>query len=61
MITEWNKTTKPTIKVVEKTHTKNYQLKIEAVTKLDNCFTIYHYKTEETKKVQISTPISLEV
>ena len=38
----------------------NQQLDIEAVTKMDNCFTICQYKTEESKKIQTSTTISLE-
>ena len=37
-------------------------MKIEAVTKMDDCFTICQYKTEEPTYIEISkTPISLEV
>ena len=48
------------IKVSGNSHTKNRKLNIEAVTKMDDCFTIF-YKTEEPKNIDISTPISLEV
>ena len=36
-------------------------LKIEAMTKMDDCFTIYQYKTKEPKKIEIPASISLEV
>ena len=45
-----------------KHHTKNRRLKIEAVTKIDDCFIICdEYKTKERKTIEISAPISLEV
>ena len=40
---------------------KNRRLKIKAVRKMDDCFTIYQYKTKDPKSIEISTPISLEV
>ena len=43
------------IKVLENTYTKNGTLKIEAVTKIDKCFTICQYKTEEPKNIGVST------
>ena len=49
-----------TIKVLENTHTKNRRLKIEAVTKMSDCFALCQNKTEEPKKIDISTPISVE-
>ena len=49
------KTIQPMIKVLENTYTKNGTLKIEAVTKIDNCFTICQYKTEEPKNIGVST------
>ena len=36
-------------------------LKMEAVTKIYDCFTICLYKTEEPKNFEIFAPISLEV
>ena len=48
------------IKVLDNTH-KNQRLKIEAVTKMDDFFTIYEYKTEEPKSIETPTPFSLEV
>ena len=36
-------------------------LKIEAVTKTEDYFAICQYKTEESKNIEISPPISLEV
>ena len=55
------KTTQSNIKVLENTHTKNQSLKIEAVTKMVDCFIICQCKTEEPTNIEISTPISLEV
>ena len=43
-INAWEKTPQSTIKVLENTHTKNRPLKIEAVTKMGNCFTICQYR-----------------
>ena len=43
------------------THNQSRPLKIKFVTKIDNYFIICQYKIKETKKIQISTPISLEV
>ena len=40
---------------------KNRKLRIEALTKMGNYFTIYQYKTEEPKNIEIFAPISLEV
>ena len=48
-------------KVSENTHIKNRRLKIKAVRKTDDCFTIYRYKTKDPKNIEVSTPISLEV
>ena len=45
----------PMIKVLENTYIKNGILKIETVTKIDNCFTICQYKTEEPKNIGVST------
>ena len=55
------KTTKSTIKVLKNTLTKNWRLKIEAVTKMDDYFTICQYKTLGLKDIEIPVPISLEV
>ena len=44
-----------------KTHAKNRGLKIKAVIKQDDCFTIFQCKTEEPRNIEISTPSSLEV
>ena len=48
-------------KSLTKNHTKNRWLKIEAITKKEDCFTMYQYKIEEPNNIQISVPISLEV
>ena len=45
-----------TIKFLEKFHPKNRILKIEAATKIDNCFSICQYKIEEPKNIETSTP-----
>lgn len=52
--------TQSRIKVLGNSHTKNQRLNIEAVTKIDNCFTIFH-KTEEPKSIDTSTHICLKV
>ena len=49
------------IKFLENSHTKNQKLLIEAVTKMDGCFAIRHYKAEEPKNIGICTLISLKV
>ena len=49
------------MKVVDKTHTKNLKLKIEAVTKIDTFFTKCQYKTEKPKNIEIFGIISLEI
>ena len=49
-----------TIKVLENTYTKNRRLKIEVVTKMNDCLALSQNKTEEPKKIDISTPISVE-
>ena len=54
-------TTSSSIKVLENTYAKNRKLKIEVVTKMDNCFTICQYKTEKPKMIEITTSISLEI
>ena len=38
---------------------KNGRLKIKAIKNTDNCFTIFQYKTEEPKNIELWTPISL--
>ena len=50
-----------TLRNLENIHTKKRRLKIEDVTKMDDCFTLYQYKTEEPTNIEISTPISLDV
>ena len=49
------------IKFLENSHTKNQKLLIEAVTKMDGCFALRHYKAEEPKNIEICTLISLKV
>ena len=39
--------TQSKIKVSKSTHTKNRRFNIEAVTKVDDCFSICQYKIEE--------------
>ena len=53
-----NDTRKHLGNILENTHKKS---KIEAVTKMDDCFTKCHYKTEEPANVEIFTLISLKV
>ena len=55
------KKTQSTIKVLENTHIKNQRLKSEAVTKMDEYFTICQHKTEEPTNIELSTPVSLDV
>ena len=55
------KTTLFSIKVLENTYAKSPTLKIEVVTKMDNCFTICQYKTEKPKIIEITNSISLEI
>ena len=45
------KTKKSTMNVLENTLAKNQRLKTEAVTKMDDYFTICQYKTEEPKNI----------
>ena len=61
VIIAWEETTQFTIKILENTHTKNLRLKIEAVTKMDDYFTICQYKIKKPKNDEISTPTYLEV
>ena len=49
-----------TIKVLEKSHTVNQGLLVEAVTKMKNYFAIHHYKREQPQNIEISTLISLD-
>ena len=48
-------------KVLRNTHTKSRKLKIEAVTNMNDCFTICQCKIEEPKNSEISAPFSLKV
>ena len=41
------------------TLTKNRRLKIESLTKMDDCFTMCQYKTEQPINIGISAPVSL--
>ena len=40
---------------------KNQRLKIQTMTKIDDYFTICHYKTEEPKNIETSPRLSIEV
>ena len=43
--------------ILGNTLTKNRRLKIEAVTKMDDCFTICYHKTEEAKNSETKLKI----
>ena len=47
--------------VLGNTHTKKQKVENWSCNKKDDGFTLCHYKTKESKNIEISTPISLEV